>query len=36
MVYKGSGVAKHRKKELIENLKKEKINNIKQAIGINS
>ena len=36
MVYKGPGVAKHIKKELIEILKKEKINNIKQAIGINS
>ena len=36
MVYKGPGVVKHIKKELIEILKKEKINNIKQAIGINS
>ena len=36
MVYKGPGVVKNIKKELIEILKKEKINNIQQAIGINS
>jgi dihydroorotate dehydrogenase len=36
MVYKGPGVIKDIKKELIEILKKEKINNIKHAIGINS
>tara|TARA_B110000967_G_scaffold184889_1_gene204706 strand:+ start:3268 stop:4314 length:1047 start_codon:yes stop_codon:yes gene_type:complete len=36
MVYKGPGVVKHIKKELIEILKKEKIKNIQQAIGINS
>ena len=36
MVYKGPGVIKNIKKELIEILKKEKIKNIKQAIGINS
>ena len=36
MVYKGPGVVKDIKKELIEILKKEKIKNIQQAIGINS
>ena len=36
MVYKGPGVVKNIKIELIEILKKEKINNIQQAIGINS
>ena len=36
MVYKGPGVVKNIKKELIEILKKEKINNIQEAIGINS
>ena len=36
MVYKGPGVAKNIKKELIEILKKEKIKNIQQAVGINS
>ena len=36
MVYKGPGVVKKIKKELIEILKKEKIKNIQQAIGINS
>jgi|TARA_B110000285_G_scaffold232081_1_gene302310 dihydroorotate dehydrogenase len=36
MVYKGPGVVKNIKKELIEILKKEKISNIQQAIGINS
>jgi len=36
MVYKGPGVVKNIKKELIEILKNEKINNIQQAIGINS
>ena len=36
MVYKGPGVAKNIKKELIEILKNKKINNIQQAIGINS
>ena len=35
MVYKGPGVIKNIKKELIEILKKEKINNIQEAIGIN-
>jgi len=35
MVYKGPGVVKNIKKELIEILKKEKIKNIQQAIGIN-
>ena len=36
MVYKGPGIVKDIKKELIEILKKEKIKNIQQAIGINS
>jgi len=36
MVYKGPGVVRSIKKELIEILKKEKIKNIQQAIGINS
>ena len=36
MVYKGPGVIKDIKKELIGILKKEKIKNIRQAIGINS
>jgi dihydroorotate dehydrogenase len=35
MVYKGPGVVKNIKKELINILKKEKIKNIQQAIGIN-
>ena len=36
MVYNGPGVIKDIKKELIEILKKEKIKNIQQVIGINS
>ena len=36
MVYKGPSLIKNIKKELIEILKKEKIKNIQQAIGINS
>jgi len=36
MVYKGPGIVKDIKKELIEILKKKKIKNIQQAIGINS
>jgi dihydroorotate dehydrogenase len=36
MVYKGPGVVKDIKKELIEILKEKKINNIQKAIGINS
>jgi len=36
MVYKGPGIVKDIKKKLIEILKKEKIANIQQAIGINS
>jgi len=36
MVYKGPGIVKGIKKELIKILKKEKIKNIQQAIGINS
>ena len=35
MIYKGPGIVKNIKKELIEILKKEKINNIQKAIGIN-
>jgi len=36
MIYKGPGIVKNIKQELIEVLKKEKIKNIQQAIGINS
>jgi len=36
MVYKGPSIVKDIKKELIEILKKEKIKNIQQAVGINS
>ena len=36
MVYKGPGIVRNIKKELIEILKKEKIKSIQQAIGINS
>ena len=36
MVFKGPGIVKDIKKNLIEILKKEKIKNIQQAIGINS
>ena len=36
MVYKGPGVIKNIKKELIEILKKEKLKNIQDAVGINS
>jgi dihydroorotate dehydrogenase len=36
MIYKGPGIVKDIKKELIEILKKEKIKNIQHAIGINS
>ena len=36
MVYKGPGIVKDIKKELIKILKKEKIKNIQQAVGINS
>ena len=36
MVYKGPGVVRDIKKELIEILKKEKIKNIQEAVGINS
>ena len=36
MVYKGPGVVKDIKKGLIDILKKEKIKNIDQAVGINS
>ena len=36
MVYKGPGIVKNIKKELIEILKKEKIKNIQEAVGINS
>ncbi len=36
MVYKGPGVVKEMKKELILILKKEKLKNIRQAVGINA
>ena len=36
MVYKGPGIVKDIKQELINILKKEKINSVKEAIGINS
>ena len=36
MIYKGPGIVKNIKKELIEILKKEKIKNIQEAVGINS
>ena len=36
MVYKGPGIVKDMKKELISILKKEKIKNISQAVGINT
>jgi len=36
MVYKGPGIVKEMKKELISILKKEKIKNITQAVGINT
>ena len=36
MVYKGPGVVKQMKKELISILKKENIRNINEAIGINA
>jgi len=36
MIYKGPGIVKEIKKELIEILEKEKIKNITAAIGINS
>ena len=36
MIYKGPGIVKDIKKELIEILKKEKIKNIQEAVGINS
>jgi len=36
MIYKGPGIVKDIKKELIEILKKEKIKNIQEAIGLNS
>ena len=36
MIYKGPGIVKEIKKDLIEILKKEKIKNINEAIGINS
>jgi len=36
MVYKGPGIVKNIKKELISILKKENFKNISQAIGINA
>ena len=36
MVYKGPGVVKEIKKELISILKKDKIKNIRDAVGINA
>ena len=36
MVYKGPGVVKNMKKELVSILKKENIKNISEAIGINA
>ena len=36
MVYKGPGIVKDIKQELINILKKEKINSVKEAVGINS
>ena len=36
MVYKGPGVVKEMKKELISILKKENIKNISEAVGINA
>ena len=36
MIYKGPGIVKDIKKDLIEILKKEKIKNIQEAIGLNS
>ena len=36
MIYRGPGIAKEIKKELVEILKKEKIKNITEAIGVNS
>ena len=36
MVYKGPGVVKEMKKELISILKKENIKNISSAVGINT
>ena len=36
MVYRGPGIVKDIKKELISILKKEKLKNISQAVGINA
>jgi dihydroorotate dehydrogenase len=36
MVYKGPSIVKDIKSELVEILKREKIKNINQAVGINS
>ena len=36
MVYKGPGIVKDIKKELISILKKENLNNISEAVGINA
>ena len=36
MVYKGPGVVREMKRELISILKKEKLKNISEAVGINA
>ena len=36
MIYKGPGIVKEIKKDLIEILRKEKIKNISEAVGIKS
>ena len=36
MIYKGPGIVKEIKKEMILTLKKEKIKNIGEAVGINT
>ena len=36
MVYKGPGIVKEIKKDLISILKKEKLNNVSEAVGINA
>jgi len=36
MVYKGPGIVKEIKKDLISILKKEKLKNVSEAVGINA